>query len=55
METENVRKQLQTNQYFLKILLCIENVNINNQYKCHVSTVICCRVTPKTKIDLIKN
>jgi len=31
METENFRKHLKTNQYFLKMLSCIENVNINNQ------------------------
>jgi len=39
----------------LKILSCIEKANINNQLKCHVSTVICFRVTSKPKIDFIEN
>jgi len=42
-------------QNIWKMLWCIENANINNQSKCHVSTVICFRVAPKTKIDFLKN
>jgi len=30
LETENVPKQLKKNQNIFKILLCIENANINN-------------------------
>ena len=48
LETENVPKQFKINENILKMLLCIENANINNQGKCHVSKVICFRVTPKT-------
>ena len=51
METENVRKELKVRQNIFKMLLCIENGNINIQSKCHVHTVICLRVAPKTKID----
>jgi len=51
MEIENVRKQLKTSQNIWKMFWCIENSNI----KFHVPTVICFRVTPKTKINFLKN
>ena len=53
METDNVRKQLKINQNIWKMLWCIENTNINIQSKSHVHTLICFRVTPKTKIDFL--
>ena len=40
MKTDYVRKELKISQNILKMLWCIENVNINIQSKCHVSTVI---------------
>ena len=55
MENENVPKQFKINQNILKMLSCIEKANINNQSKFHVSTVICLKVTPKTKFDFVKN
>jgi len=51
METDYVRKQL---KIFEKMLWFIENVIINIQSKCHVPTVICFRVAPKTKIDFLE-
>jgi len=44
METGNVRKHLKTSQNILNILWCLENANINIQWKLHVSTVIFFRV-----------
>jgi len=55
METENVHKQLKISQNIWKMLECIENANINIKSKCHVPTVICLRVAPKTKIDFLEN
>ena len=55
MENENVPKQFKINQNILKMLSCIEKAIINNQSKFHVSTVICFKVTPKTKFDFVKN
>jgi len=55
MENENVRKELKINQNILKMLWCIENAKINIQSKFHISTVICFKVTPKTKIDFLEN
>ena len=54
MENENVPKQFKINQNILKMLSCIEKANINNQSKFHVPTVICFKVTPKTKIDFLE-
>ena len=53
MENENVPKQFKTNHNILKTLSYIENTNITNQWKLHVSMVICFRVTTKTKIPNI--
>ena len=55
METENVRKQFKISQNIWKMFWCIENAYINIQSKCHVPTVICLIVAPKTKIDLFEN
>jgi len=55
LETENNCKQLKISQNILKILWCVENGYISIQSKFQVPTVIYCRVTPKTKIDFVKN
>ena len=52
---ENVNKQFKTNHNISKILSCIENANINNQWKWQVYTFICFTITPKTKIDFLEN
>ena len=49
MENENVSQQFKTNQNILKILSCIENVNIKDQWKFHVYTFICFRITKKNQ------
>jgi len=38
-----------------QILSCIKSANIKNQCTFHVSTIICFRVTTKTKIDFFEN
>ena len=53
MENENVPKQFKINQNILQMLSCIENANIKNQGK--FTTVICLKVTPKTKFNFVKN
>ena len=55
MENENVPKQFKINQNILKMISCIENASINNQWTFHVSTVICFKGTPKTKFNFVKN
>ena len=51
MENENVPKQFNIDQNILKILTSVENANINNQWKFHVSTIICVKVKPNAKFD----
>ena len=55
MENENVPKQFKINQNILKMLSSIEHANINNQWKCHVPTVVWFKVTPKIQIQFCEN